>query len=848
MAKNRLHYDITARDKSKQALRSVQRGLGTTQSAVSRLTRVLAPLAAIFGAGVLGRRLIETNKNFQQLQASLTTFTGSAKNGARAFQILQDFASKTPFSVQEVTASFNILIARGIKPTVAELEAFGDIAAGSGKSFSQFAEAVADAAVGEFERLKEFGIKAGKEKDKVTLAFGGATQTIENNSAAIIKALTGIAKTGFAGATERQAKTLSGAFSNFGDAVDAAAFAIGKQGLNKEINRVTREFSKLITNNKQATRQIGTFLVKALKLAERGLKLVGRNLEQIGRGLLIVFGAVIIRRIANVAKGIYLFTKAVVTSQIAVTIFSKLVRSPKFFALFVGGVAAAAAAIVAFREEIVSTIEEARVFDTISAALSVTQRRLGEALGLTTKDFDDLAAANENMGNQFVFGNQQVDATNKTLTELSDITDNLFGQGALQGAKDYFDGIRDHATIAKDFVKTAFNSLERTLSDFFVSGELSFGNFVDAVKRGLADIAAKGVVSVAGSIASGAIRTVGNSIGSNIGNTVADFIGLAGGGFISGPGSDRSDNIPAMLSPGEFVVNAASVRKYGAGFFGALNANNRGAVDTDSGLPGFGFGSFISKAFKSVTKVIKKVAGFVVSGVKGTVEGLKSGDPMAIAAIVASFILPGVMTAVSAAMSAASAATAFGGVMSAQGLSVGATLAGTAASGASAIATGITNGISNSFAKGILGGQFSASAVGQSLVGGQVSRLATSAVSSALTGGTVDNRQQLAQGLLSSEGETFAKAIGGAFDRAAASAEPFLDRRAGGGPVHSGRPYLVGERGPEVFTPGRAGSVSPSLNASQIVDAVHEVRDEMATLRRQFGRALSGSELAGARA
>ena len=264
MARNRLHYDITARDRSKAALRSVQQSLGFTQGAVSRLTRVLAPLAAIFGAGVLGRRLIETNKNFQQLQASLTTFTGSAKNGARAFEILQGFASKTPFSVQEVTSSFNILIARGIKPTVDELRAFGDIASGSGKSFSQFAEAVADAAVGEFERLKEFGIKAGKEKDKVVLAFGGATQKIENDSASIIKALTGIAKTGFAGATERQAKTLSGAFSNFGDAVDAAAYAIGKQGLNKEINRVTRDFTKFISRNRSATRAISRGLVKAL--------------------------------------------------------------------------------------------------------------------------------------------------------------------------------------------------------------------------------------------------------------------------------------------------------------------------------------------------------------------------------------------------------------------------------------------------------------------------------------------------------------------------------------------------------------------------------------------------------
>ena len=34
-----------------------------------------------------------------------------------------------------------------------------------GKDLSQMIEAVADATTGEFERLKEFGIKAGKEGD-----------------------------------------------------------------------------------------------------------------------------------------------------------------------------------------------------------------------------------------------------------------------------------------------------------------------------------------------------------------------------------------------------------------------------------------------------------------------------------------------------------------------------------------------------------------------------------------------------------------------------------------------------------------------------------------------------------
>lgn len=47
--------------------------------------------------------------------------------------------------------------------------------------------------------------------------------------------------------------------------------------------------------------------------------------------------------------------------------------------------------------------------------------------------------------------------------------------------------------------------------------------------------------------------------------------GYASGGYISGPGGPRDDKVPAMLSAGEYVMNAASVKKYGAGFFDQLN-------------------------------------------------------------------------------------------------------------------------------------------------------------------------------------------------------------------------------------------------------------------------------------
>jgi TP901 family phage tail tape measure protein len=48
--------------------------------------------------------------------------------------------------------------------------------------------------------------------------------------------------------------------------------------------------------------------------------------------------------------------------------------------------------------------------------------------------------------------------------------------------------------------------------------------------------------------------------------------GNATGGYISGPGTGTSDDIPAMLSNGEYVIRAAAVKKYGVHTFDRINA------------------------------------------------------------------------------------------------------------------------------------------------------------------------------------------------------------------------------------------------------------------------------------
>ncbi|RWF44301.1 MAG: hypothetical protein EOS65_02685 [Mesorhizobium sp.] len=73
--------------------------------------------------------------------------------------------------------------------------------------------------------------------------------------------------------------------------------------------------------------------------------------------------------------------------------------------------------------------------------------------------------------------------------------------------------------------------------------------------------------------------------------------GFASGGHVTGKGGPRSDSILAWLSNGEFVIQAAAVKKLGLGF---LNALNQGVVPSMKSLRGFSVGGFVNSVNRSM--------------------------------------------------------------------------------------------------------------------------------------------------------------------------------------------------------------------------------------------------------
>lgn len=181
-----------------------------------------ASVALASGFGFLGKSVIETSAQFETYQATLETIEGSAEKARASLDWIAEFGKTTPYDVAQVTDAFVKLKAYGIDPIADEaLRTLGDTAAAMGKPLTQAVEAFADAATGEFERLKEFGIKAKTEGDNVTFAWTEngkeLTETVKKSSNEIRAFLLQTMGDRFSGAMDRQSKTWNGIMSNLGD-------------------------------------------------------------------------------------------------------------------------------------------------------------------------------------------------------------------------------------------------------------------------------------------------------------------------------------------------------------------------------------------------------------------------------------------------------------------------------------------------------------------------------------------------------------------------------------------------------------------------------------------------------
>jgi len=173
-----------------------------------------AAVGVAAGAIAALNKITDITRQTQIFQATLETATGSVEGSAIAFEALNEFAAETPYTLDQSIDGFVKLTNLGLNPSREAMMSYGDTASALGKDMMDMVEAVADAVSGENERLKEFGIKASVNGDRVRYTFKGITTEIGNNAAEIEKYLISLGQDSFGGAMIKRMDTLDGKISN----------------------------------------------------------------------------------------------------------------------------------------------------------------------------------------------------------------------------------------------------------------------------------------------------------------------------------------------------------------------------------------------------------------------------------------------------------------------------------------------------------------------------------------------------------------------------------------------------------------------------------------------------------
>lgn len=223
--------------KARAELNGVKGELGGVNKQWDTIGQTLARVGiagGIMGIVAAGKNLIQQiipiRSEFEKFTAVLTNaFNGDQNKAVQSMEMINQLAKETPFGVRELTESFVKLVNQGFEPTREEIIQMGDLAATTGKQYDQLTEAIIDAQVGEFERLKEFGIRAQKHGDQVTFTFRGVKQEVAFTSEAIQDYIIGLGQMeGVSGAMAAISQTLGGRISNLGDSWDQLLNTLGE--------------------------------------------------------------------------------------------------------------------------------------------------------------------------------------------------------------------------------------------------------------------------------------------------------------------------------------------------------------------------------------------------------------------------------------------------------------------------------------------------------------------------------------------------------------------------------------------------------------------------------------------
>ena len=296
MAQN-LKINILAQDKTRQAFNGIRGKLAGLTSAVFSLRGAFATI----GAGLVIKSFVSTGRSIEDLNVRLKQLFGSTTEGAKAFDVMADFAAKVPFSLEQIqAASGNLAVVAGDADRLSKiLEITGNVAAVTGLDFQTTGEQIQrsfSAGIGAADLFREKGVRN-------MLGFkAGATVSIEDTVAAFEKVFGRDGR--FGKSTDELAQTFAGTLSMIGDKIFNFKKVLLEAGLFEELKKQFGDLDKFLESNADKLDIIAEKIGRGLGIAFKGLVDTIVFLKENINGVVTVLSGLIALKVATFFHGV----------------------------------------------------------------------------------------------------------------------------------------------------------------------------------------------------------------------------------------------------------------------------------------------------------------------------------------------------------------------------------------------------------------------------------------------------------------------------------------------------------------------------------------------------------------
>ena len=245
MAQERLQIRLDAIDNTKRAFKSIEGSLSRMRQRIFSIQSAFATI----GAGLIVKSFVNVGNEVENLGLRFNFLFGNVKEGQKAFNGLIKYASKVPFTLQEIAqASGNLaVISKDANQLAKNLAIAGNVASVTGLDFATVGEQLQrsfSGGIASADIFRERGVR-------LLLGFkAGATVTIEETVEAFEKAF---GKNGrFGRASEILGTTLTGTLSMLSDKLFKFRLETNKAGFFDFVKTGLIEINKFLDSNSKA--------------------------------------------------------------------------------------------------------------------------------------------------------------------------------------------------------------------------------------------------------------------------------------------------------------------------------------------------------------------------------------------------------------------------------------------------------------------------------------------------------------------------------------------------------------------------------------------------------------------